>query len=61
MNQITREEILLEPGFEAIKAIKQGEVFIVPEELVSRPTMRLIKGICMIAHLLYPGVIKECQ
>ena len=60
MNRITKEEILKEPGFEAIKAIREGKVYIVPEELVSRPTIRLIKGICMIAKILYPEVFKKC-
>ena len=61
MNRVTREEILREPGFRAIKAIREGKVAIVPEELVSRPTMRLLYGICTIADILYPGEIKACH
>jgi len=54
MNHVTREDILYEPGFQAIKAVREGRVYIVPEELVSRPTLRLIKGIYLIGHILYP-------
>ncbi|RLE44109.1 hypothetical protein DRJ16_02855 [Candidatus Woesearchaeota archaeon] len=54
MNHVTREDILYEPGFQAIKVVREGRVYIVPEELVSRPTLRLIKGIYLIGHILYP-------
>ena len=56
MNPVTKEDIIKEPGFEAIKAIREGKVYIVPEEIVSRPTLRLIKGIYLIAHILYPEI-----
>ncbi len=59
MNRVTKEDIIKEPGFEAIKAVREGKVYIVPEELVSRPTMRLIKGIHLIAHILYPEIFPE--
>ncbi len=61
MNHVTKEEIINEPGFQAIKAIREGEVYIVPEELVSRPTLRLIKGIYLIGHILYPEYFPEEQ
>ena len=59
MNRITKEDIIKEPGFEAIKAVREGQVYIVPEELVSRPTLRLIKGIHLIAHILYPKIFPK--
>lgn len=54
MNRIDSESIMNEPGFGAIKAIRQGEVYFIDEALVSRPTMRLIDGIKAIGGLLYP-------
>jgi iron complex transport system substrate-binding protein len=53
MNNITVEKIKNEPGFQVIKAVKNNKVFIVPEEIVSRPTPELIKGIKTIYNLLY--------
>lgn len=54
MNPVTIEEITREPGFQAIKAVRDNRVFLVDERLVSRPTMRIIQGIKTVAALLYP-------
>ena len=54
MNPVTVGDIKNEPGFGAIKAIKNGHVFLVDEMLVSRPTSRLIIGVQKIHDLLYP-------
>jgi iron complex transport system substrate-binding protein len=54
MNQVTREMIEGEPGFQAIKAIREGKIFLIDEELVSRPTMRLLQGISQVRTMLYP-------
>jgi iron complex transport system substrate-binding protein len=54
MNPVTIETIVQEPGFQAIKAVRNNRVFLVDERLVSRPTMRIIEGIKTIAALLYP-------
>lgn len=54
MNQPTRQMIQNEPGFSVIKAVKQNEIYIVDEQIVSRPTMRLLHGIREIGTLLYP-------
>ncbi len=54
MNHVTREMILHEPGFQAIKAVRQGKVYIIDEKLVSRPTVRLLQGIKLIRGYLYP-------
>jgi len=54
MNRVTREMIEEEPGFQAIKAVREGRIFLIDEELVSRPTMRLLQGIRQLRTLLYP-------
>ncbi len=54
MNPVTKEEIINEPGFQVIKAIKDGRVYLVDETIVSRPTIRLLKGMDTIFRLLYP-------
>ena len=54
MNKVTVSQIENETGFSIIKAVKQGRVHLVPEEIVSRPTLRLLEGIGLIHGLLYP-------
>ncbi len=54
MNKIDRQRIMAEPGFSAIKAVQQGQVYLVDEKLVSRPTLRLLTGIRGIGRILYP-------
>jgi iron complex transport system substrate-binding protein len=56
MNQTSVSAIMAEPGFGAIKAVKTGQVFLVDETVVSRPTLGLLKGIYRIGCLLYPDV-----
>nr|WP_320015546.1 ABC transporter substrate-binding protein [uncultured Desulfobacter sp.] len=59
MNQPTIEMIKNEPGFDVIRAVKENQIFIVDEKIVSRPTMDLLKGIHTIADMLYPGVFEN--
>ncbi|MEN8258790.1 MAG: ABC transporter substrate-binding protein [Thermodesulfobacteriota bacterium] len=54
MNRVDEELIKQEPGFMAIKAVQEGQVYFVDEELVSRPTMRLLEGISQVGSMLYP-------
>jgi len=53
MNRVSIEQIVQEPGFQAIKAVRQGNVFLVDEQLVSRPTQRVLEGIKIIKRILY--------
>lgn len=54
MNQVSVADIVAEPGFSAVKAVKDGRVYLVDETIVSRPTLGLLKGIYRIGCLLYP-------
>lgn len=54
MNPITAQTIYDEPGFQAIKAVKERQVFLIDESLVARPTLRMIDGIIEIGRILYP-------
>jgi iron complex transport system substrate-binding protein len=56
MNSITVSEIINEPGFGAIKAIKNNRVYLIDEHLVSRPTTRLLDGITQLNRLLYSNL-----
>ncbi len=55
MNRISVKEIIDEPGFKAIKAVRDGRIYLIDEHLVSRPTTRLLQGIREIHKYLYPG------
>lgn len=55
MNPVAKETIIQEPGFGAIKAIRENNVFLIEEALVSRPTMRILEGIEQLYAILYPG------
>lgn len=55
MNRVSLTDIYNEPGFQLIKAIRNKAVCLIEEDIVSRPTMRLIDGIRQIHSCLYPG------
>ena len=54
MNPVTKEMISNEPGFQVIKAVRNNQVFLVDEKLVSRPTLGLLEGIAAVFKMLYP-------
>lgn len=54
MNSITEQTIYDEPGFNTLKAVKERQVFLIEENLVARPTLRMIDGIIKIGKILYP-------
>jgi iron complex transport system substrate-binding protein len=56
MNHSSKELISREPGFQVIKAVRNRDVHILDETLVSRPTFRLVLGIARIGQLLYPDI-----
>ena len=54
MNSATIRHIKEEGGFMAIKAVRNDQVYIIDEMIVSRPTLRLLEGIYKIGKILYP-------
>lgn len=61
MNNISIEQIKQEPGFKIIKAVKNNQVYLIEENIISRPVPGLYKGILMIGSALYPDVFKQFQ
>jgi iron complex transport system substrate-binding protein len=55
MNRPSRAAIKAEPGFTVIRAIRDDEVYLIDEMIVSRPTMRLLAGVYAIGRVLYPA------
>jgi iron complex transport system substrate-binding protein len=54
MNRPTCETIASEPGYDLIKAVRNKHIHLIDERLVSRPTLRMLDGICRMAGILYP-------
>lgn len=54
MNHAKIRRIREEAGFMAIKAVREGNIRIIDEKIVSRPTLRLLDGIYEIGRFLYP-------
>ena len=59
MNRPTVNDIENEPGFSVIKAVREKEVYLVEEKLISRPTMRLLEAITQIGAILYPEIFND--
>ena len=59
MNEVDVRTIENEPGFRIIKAVREGRVYLVDEQLVSRPTFRLLQGVREIGRILYPDLFPE--
>lgn len=54
MNPITLQSIMDEPGFRAIKAVRENKVYLIEESLVSRPTYRILDGVEKLNGLFFP-------
>ena len=59
MNPASVAMIRSESGFQAIRAVKNDQVYLIEERLVSRPTLRLLDGIFEIGKILYPHDFTE--
>lgn len=55
MNPVTRQIIVKEPGFQAIKAIREGHIYLIEEALVARPTLRILEGIEQLNSIFFPA------
>lgn len=51
---VSKAEIGERPGFDTIKAVEEGHVYIINEKIVSSPTFRFSKGARELARLFYP-------
>jgi len=61
MNKVTMDQILNEPGYGALKAINEREVYIVDEMIMSRPTWRILTGIEELARIIYPETFNKVK
>jgi iron complex transport system substrate-binding protein len=61
MNPVSIDQILNEPGFHVLKAVKDNQVYLIDENIVSRPVPRLFEGIMTIGKLLYPDIFATIE
>ncbi len=59
MNHTSMEIIKNEPGFGILKAVKNNQIYLIDEMIVSRPCYRLLQGIEMIGNILYPELFSQ--
>ncbi len=59
MNRTSVKKICQESGFDNIRAVRNDQIFVIEEHLVSRPTRRLIRGAVKIGNFLYPEIYTQ--
>jgi iron complex transport system substrate-binding protein len=47
------------PGYPGLSAVKEGKVFVLDDDLVSRPGPRIVEGMREIAKALHPGLVLD--
>ncbi len=53
-----KEQVLARKGWQAVPAVKNGEVYDVDSDTVTRPGPRLIEGVETLAKLIYPEIFE---
>lgn len=59
MNSVSIETIKNEPGFNVIKAVKDNQIYLIDENIISRPVPRLYQGMVTVGRILYPDIFTE--
>ncbi len=59
MNQPTISIIKNETGYSIIKAVQNNKIYLISEQIVSRPTLRLLQGIYQTGNFLYPDIFNK--
>ena len=54
MNPVDLDTIRKEPGFQAIRAVREDRIHLIDESLVSRPTLRILDGIEQLNRVFFP-------
>lgn len=54
----TVESISARPGYDNISAVKNGDVYLIDGNIISRPGPRIVEGLEIIARILHPEVFE---
>lgn len=60
-HQVTQEEILNRDNFEVLTAIQNERVYVIDQNVISRPAPRLIDGLKMLAISIHPELEDELE
>ncbi len=55
---VTIDSVMQRPGWSAINAVRNKQVFVFDDNIVNRPTARIVDAIEMLAKILHPDVFK---
>ncbi len=53
---VTPEQVAARPGWDALTAVQENQVYPFNDDLVSRPGPRMVDGLEALARLLHPGI-----
>ena len=59
MPGVNLHTISIRPGYDTIKAVKEGRVFEINEKIISSPTFRYSLGVFEMARYLYPKIMDK--
>lgn len=59
--QVTEDLIKKRPNYRALKAINNNRIYIVNQDLISRPSPRIIEGIKEITSAIFPELAEELE
>jgi iron complex transport system substrate-binding protein len=52
------QDIADRPGWEDIRAVKEGRVYLVDDDIVSRPGPRIVEGLELLARRIHPELFR---
>ena len=55
---VTPESVRERPGWEVITAVKEGAIFDIDDDLISRPGPRIVDGLEAVARIIHPELFK---
>ncbi|KYH35522.1 putative ABC transporter solute-binding protein YclQ precursor [Clostridium tepidiprofundi DSM 19306] len=55
---VSIDEIKSRPGFDKIKAVKNGDIYIIDEKLISASNFRFAEGLKLLQKMIYPELYK---
>ena len=47
------------PGWENLTAVKEGNVFVLDEDIINRPGPRIAEGLALVARAIHPEIFKD--
>jgi len=58
---VTAEAVSARPGWDSIRAVKEGRVYPFDDDLVSRPGPRLVDGLVELAKIIHPEISADLK